>query len=54
MCDNCKKLEFAIARCEHLKLRTEEPLFVEGLEALIESYRNEKSALHAGEPVTQG
>jgi hypothetical protein len=49
MCDKCKKLDFQIARCEDLRLRTEEPLFVEGLEALIESYRHERSALHAGE-----
>lgn len=49
MCDKCKKLDFEIARCEQLKLRTVEPLFVEGLEALIESYRKERQALHAGE-----
>jgi hypothetical protein len=52
MCDKCKKLEFDIVRCEHLKLRTEEHLFVEGLQALIESYRKEMSALHAEEAVT--
>lgn len=49
MCDKCKKLNFDIARCEQLKRRTEEPLFIEGLDALIESYRKERLALHAGE-----
>lgn len=47
MCDKCKKLDFDIARCEDIKLRVKEPLFADGLQALIESYREEKSALHA-------
>jgi hypothetical protein len=49
MCDMCKKLDFDIARCEDLKLRIEEPLFVDGLEALVQSYREEKLALHTEE-----
>ena len=47
MCDKCKKLDFDIARCEDIKLRVKEPFFTDGLQALIESYREEKSALHA-------
>lgn len=46
MCDKCKKLDFDIARCEDLKLCVKEQLFVEGLQALIESYRQEKLTLH--------
>ena len=53
MCDKCEELDFEIARCEQLKLRSKEPFLVDGLEALIESYRKEKAALHAGGVVTQ-
>ena len=53
MCDKCKELDFEIARCEQLKLRAKEPLFAEALEALLESYRKERLALHAGATVTQ-
>ena len=52
MCDKCKELDFEIARCEQLKLRTKEQMFLEALEALVESYRKERLALHAGEFVS--
>ena len=52
MCDQCKKLDFDIARCENLKPRIEEQFLVSGLDALIESYREEKLALHPAEAGT--
>jgi hypothetical protein len=46
VCEKCAALDQKIARCERLLALLTDKLTIDGMERLLESYREEKQKLH--------